>query len=409
MSPFGATLCPLPDPNHHTPAAHPQRGELALVMSGGGALAAYQVGLLCHLASHYPQLKVPIVTGVSAGAVNAAALACNEGVFAERVAGLAEAWRSLRVEKVFRVNGLHLFARVLRWGIRLVSGGQHTVARPPSLLDTTPLREFLCGLLCAPDGTLRGIERNLEAGELRALAITASSYGTEQSVTWVQDRNSPPWARAHRISRRAVMTIDHVLASTALPFVFPPVQVDGQWFGDGGIRMTAPFSPAIHLGADRILSISTRFRKPAVQTQHAPPPPAQIAGVLLNSLFLEQSEADSLRVERINRLVEALPEDRREGLRRVDMLVLHPSVDLAALASEYEPRLPRTLRFLIRGLGTKETRDNDLIALLMFQPDYLTALLRIGQQDAERRMDEIAAFLGEPKPAHTPAHSCADG
>jgi len=275
-------------------------------------------------------------------------------------------------------------------------------------LDTTPLREFLCGLLCAPDGTLRGIEKNLDAGELRALAITASSYTTEQSVTWVQDRHSPPWARAHRISRRALMTIDHVLASTALPFVFPPVQVDGQWFGDGGIRMTAPFSPAIHLGADRILSISTRFRKPTRHPQKSAPPPAQVAGVLLNSLFLEQSEADSLRVERINRLIDAVPEEQREGLRKIELLVVHPSVDLAALASEYEPRLPRALRFLTRGLGTRESGDNDLIALLMFQPDYLSALLRIGQQDAERRMNEIAAFLGEPTAEPAPAHSSSD-
>lgn len=371
-------------------------GDLALVMSGGGALAAYQVGLLCHLADHYPTLRVPILTGVSAGAVNAAALACLEGDFARRVSGLVAAWHRLSTQHVFRVNSLHLFSRVLRWGVRLVSGRQKPVVRPRSLLDNTPLREFLCDLLGAPDGTLHGIQRNIDAGELQALAITASSYTSDQSVTWVQDQRSAPWTRAHRVSRRVTMNVDHVMASTGLPFLFPAVESDGEWFGDGGIQMTAPFSPAIHLGADRILSISTRFRRPEPVLHDAYPPPAQIAGALLNSLFLEHSEADALRVERINRLVERLPPDQRQGLRRVELLVLRPSVDLGKLANEYEPRLPRTLRFLIHGLGTDEARNNDLLALLMFQEDYLRALIEIGRQDAEARIEEIAAFLGEP-------------
>jgi NTE family protein len=369
-------------------------GDLALVMSGGGALAAYQVGLLRHLAERHPGLRVPILTGVSAGAVNAAALAGLPGAFAERVSALERAWCELTPEKVFRVNSLHLLGRALRFGLRLVSGRRRPVSRPRSLLDTQPLREFLRNLFCAPDGTLRCIRDHLASGEVRALAISAASYSSERSVTWVQDRESAPWARGHRVSKRATMTIDHVMASSALPFVFPSVEVDSEWFGDGGMRMTAPFSPAIRLGARRILSISTRYRKPQPPAAPQPyPPPAQIAGMLLSSLFLEHSAADALRVERINELVRRLPPQDRGGLHEVDLLVVHPSIDLGSLANKYEPRLPRTLRFMIHGLGTAESRTNDLLSLLMFQADYLRELIETGRADAQQRADEIAAFL----------------
>jgi NTE family protein len=382
---------------------HPEcEGDLALVMSGGGALAAYQVGVLRHLADGNPGLCVPILTGVSAGAVNAASLACLPGDFRQRVLGLEAAWLDLCPEKVFKVNSLHLLGRVLRWGLRLLSGRQRPVARPKSLLDTAPLREFLSGRFCHADGTLRGIDDNLAAGQLRALAITASSYSTSHSVTWVHDHSSSPWQRAHRTSTRAAMRIDHVMASAALPLVFPAVEVDGQWFGDGGMRLTAPFSPAIHLGAGRILSISTRFKGRDAATPAGPepyPPPAQIAGALLNSLFLEHSDDEALRVARINRLLEDLPDERRHGLRPIDFLVVHPTVDLCALANDYEPRLPRTLRFLIHGLGSGESRSNDLLSLLMFQKDYIRALIDIGRQDAARRGAEIAAFLAPVRTA----------
>lgn len=380
------------------------RGDLAIAMSGGGALAAYQVGLLRHLADHYPDLKVPILTGFSAGAVNAAALASIEGNFRTRVETLEAAWLELSPDQVYEVHSLHLLGRVLRFGVRLLSGRQRPVKRPRSLLDTSPLRTFLTTRFCREDGMLRGLAANLDAGELRALAITASSYTADRSVTWVEDRSSEPWHRGHRLSCPARMGIEHVMASTALPFVFPAVLVDGQWFGDGGMRLTAPFSPAIRLGAGRILSISTRFQRPPQKAQGGTPPyppPAQIAGAMLNSLFLEHTEGDALQVERINRLLERMPESEREGLRPVELLVLHPSVDLGSLANAYEPRLPGTLRFLIRGLGTGEARSNDLLSMLMFQVDYIRALIEIGRQDAERRIDEIADFLGRPRPVHT--------
>jgi NTE family protein len=188
-----------------------------------------------------------------------------------------------------------------------------------------------------------------------------------------------------------------VLASSALPLFFPAVQVEDEWFGDGGIRLTAPLSPAVHLGARRILAISTRYGRNRAEADDPAvlgyPPPAQVAGVLLNAIFLDQFDGDALRLELLNKLVRSLPEGRRAGLREIELHMLRPSSDLGRLANEYEARLPRTFRFLTRGLGTRHTRSNDLLSLLMFQGDYLRALLELGERDGEARAGEIDRFL----------------
>jgi len=191
--------------------------------------------------------------------------------------------------------------------------------------------------------------------------------------------------------------VDHVMASAALPFFFPAVQVGNAWYGDGGIQLTAPLSPAIHLGAGRILAISTRYRASQPEAEipviDGYPPPAQIAGMLLNAIFLDALDADALIAERVNHLIEAMPESARDGLRPIDLLVVRPSADLGKLANQYEARLPGAFRFLTRGLGTRETRRNDLLSLLMFQHDYLSRLLEIGEADGEARLEEVSAFL----------------
>jgi NTE family protein len=191
--------------------------------------------------------------------------------------------------------------------------------------------------------------------------------------------------------------VDHVLASSALPFLFPAVQVDGAWYGDGGIRLTAPLSPAVHLGARRILAVSTRYARsrdeadrPAITSY---PPPAQVAGVLYNAIFLDQLDSDAYQLRRINNLIAQLPKTQRDGLRHIELLMVRPSVDLGRLANEYEPELPRAFRFLTRGLGTRETRSNDLLSLLMFQNDYVTRLVELGEADAAARRPEIERFL----------------
>jgi NTE family protein len=192
------------------------------------------------------------------------------------------------------------------------------------------------------------------------------------------------------------------MASSALPFFFPAVELEGAWYGDGGIRLTAPLSPAIHLGARKIIAISTRYPRtreeadrPAVRGY---PPPAQVAGVLLNAIFLDLLDADALRLEQLNALIDRVPAEARDGLRHVDLLILRPSHDLGRLANEFEAALPRTFRFLVRGLGSRETRSNDMLSLLMFQPDYIAKVIELGEADARARREEIDAFIREEAP-----------
>ena len=369
-------------------------------MTGGGARAAYQVGCLAHLVETLPELRVPILTGVSAGAINAVALAADEGTLAARVQRVERLWSELRIESVFDPSLGALGRRVVHWGTRLVSGGRKLLPELRGMVDTSPLAAFLAQELRAEDGRLPGIARNIASGELEALAVTGSSYSSGQSITWVQSSNET-WdriERAHRVTQRTEVELAHIMASAALPLLFPAVQVAGRWYGDGGMRLTAPLSPAIQLGAERVLAVSTSHAPPSdlpVDRCYIDeyPPPAQVAGAVLNAVFLDQLDGDALRAARINDLLENLPPRLRGGLRPVKLFVLRPSRDLGALAGDYEARLPRAFRFLTRGLGTKRTRSNDLLSLLMFQPDYVHALIELGRADAKAREDELRAFL----------------
>jgi NTE family protein len=293
-----------------------------------------------------------------------------------------------------------LAARSLRWGGRLLAGGRYPLPPARSMVDTEPLRRLLERLLDDRGNGVPGIQENLNAGWLRAIALTASNYTTGQSMTWVQACDAcgiQTWERPDRKSAECVLRVDHVLASSALPFLFPAVEVDGAWYGDGGIRLTAPLSPAVHLGARRILAVSTRYARsrdeadrPAIASY---PPPAQVAGVLYNAIFLDQLDSDAYQLRQINNLIAQLPETQRDGLRHIELLMLRPSIDLGRLANEYEPELPRAFRFLTRGLGTRETRSNDLLSLLMFQSDYVKRLVELGEADAAARRPEIERFL----------------
>jgi NTE family protein len=375
--------------------------QLALVLTGGGARAAYQVGFLRHLAARYPDLAPGILTGVSAGGINATYLASRPGSFADSVRQLSDLWLEIRMSDVFRVDPLSLGSRVSRWGLRLVSGGAPGAPRARSLVDTTPLRDLLVRKFePGAENELLGITRNLERKALRAVALTASSYTTGQSVTWVQGCEECGIASWERPQRRGVacgLRVEHVMASASLPFFFPAVEVNGEWYGDGGIRLTAPLSPAVHLGARRIVAISTRYARSREEAERPAvtgyPPPAQVAGVLYNAVFLDQLDGDALRLQQINALVEKLPDTSRNGLRQIDLLVLRPSRDLGRLANQFEPDLPKAFRFLVRGLGSRETRSNDMLSLLMFQQDYVTQLMELGEADAKARASEIESFL----------------
>ncbi len=389
-------LPPIEGLREHTPVGD----GLGLVMGGGGARAAYQVGFLRHVAKTWPELHIPYITGVSAGAINAALLASHHGTFRQATEELDQLWSNITIRDVFRVDGRSLLWNASRWIRQIVSGGfGGGTPRVRGLVDTRPLRNYLTEVLHAVKGELTGIQYNLARGRLRAVALSTSSYSTGQSITWVQGQDIREWERPQRRARKTTLTIDHVMASAALPILFPAVELEGGWYGDGGIRLPAPLAPALHLGASRILAISTHYRRshaeadtPAVRGY---PPPAQVMGVLVNAIFLDQLDADALRLRRINALIEHLPEGERNGLRSVRLLTLRPSVDLGLLAQRSEAHLPRNFRFLARGLGTHQTRSPDLLSLILFQPDYLRGLMDIGEADADAHAQEIEAFLRE--------------
>ncbi len=376
--------------------------SLALMLSGGGARAAYQVGFLRLLAREFPDVIPSILTGVSAGGINAVYLAARQEPFAERVENLANVWTGIRIDDVFKVDLRDLASRSLRWGGRLLAGGKYLLPPARSMVDTAPLRALLGRLFLANNIEIAGINRSLQAGWLRAIALTASSYTTGQSVTWVQNRDDcgiGTWERPLRKSVSCGLGVEHVMATCALPFFFPAVKVGDAWYGDGGIRLTAPLSPAVHLGATRIIAVSTRSARSREEADRPAtagyPPPAQVAGVLYNAIFLDQLDGDALEMQRINHLVARLPATQRDGLRHIDLLLLRPSIDLGRLANAYEPELPRAFRFLTRGLGTRETRSNDMLSLVMFQRDYVRRLIELGEADASAKIAQIRRFLLE--------------
>jgi NTE family protein len=376
------------------PATDDGHSPLGVVLSGGGARAAYQVGILRRLARELPDLRFDIVTGVSAGAINAVHLAAHRGDFAEATEDLVRLWSRLTPDHIFRVGSGSLLRNVASWGLRLVSGGARIMPKVRGLVNTAPLDELLRSALRVNEaGEITTIAENLEDDKLRAVALTTLDYATGRTITWVQGCDIQNWERPHRRSATTRLTVDHVMASASLPLFFPAVRVGGHWHGDGGIRLSAPLSPALHLGARRILVVSTRYGRTQeeadVPATEGYPPPAQILGHLLNAVFLDVIDQDIARLERLNRLLEAVPPERRNGLHPVEMKVIRPSRDLGMLAADHEVTLPRAFRFLTRSLGTRETRSPDFLSIVMFQPEYLKELIEIGERDGEKHLDEL--------------------
>ena len=374
-----------------------RKPRIGLVLTGGGARAAYQVGLVRHLAKRLPEFRFDVLTGVSAGAINASFLASHQGSPAEATEELSRIWLDLTPDHVFRDDGWSLGKMALRWALNLISGGARYRPRIRGLIDTSPLERHLAHVLEVErenGRVLPGIASNLSRGRLDAVAVTTVEWSTGHTVTWVQGRDIETWERPKRRSERTRLTLEHVLASASLPLIFPAVRIGSAWHGDGGVRLTSPLSPALHLGCDRLLAVSTRYEPPAPRSEAtAYPPPAQFAGVLLNAVFLDQLDQDANRMQLVNGLLARMPESERGPLRLVDLVLLRPSEDLGRLASRFEPRLPKAFRFMTRGLGTRDTASPDLLSLLMFQPDYIRALIEVGEKDAEARHDEIASLV----------------
>jgi len=268
---------------------------------------------------------------------------------------------------------------------------------PKGFVDTRPLRKMLHAGFKASDGGIIGIRENIRQQKLKALAITATNYATGQTITWVQGKNIEMWERPDRHSVMTNITVDQIMASTALPIFFPAIKVGDSWYGDGVIRQSAPLSPSLHLGAGRILAISTRH-KPIVRGARSEasrhyPSIAQIVGILMNAIFLDLLDQDALGLERVNRVLANTSSREDLNLRLVRAFVLRPSVDLGQIAGQFERDLPRLFRFLMRGLGTRETENFDWLSMVMFVPSYIRNLMEIGAADANARKEEMGALL----------------
>lgn len=379
--------------------------ELALVLTGGGARAAYQVGALRAIGDLWRGSRSPfsIYAGVSAGAINATSLASGADEFPVAVEQLAGVWRTLTPDRVYRTDTRRLLGISSRWIKDLSAGGLLGSSRMNYLLDTEPLRALLARTL-----PFSRLSQHFRSGALRGVAVSATSYTTGLGVTFFDGvRELQPWYRSTRIAVRQRLRLPHVLASTAIPIFFPPVKVRGLFYGDGCVRMPAPLSPAIHLGADRILAIGVQFPKPIElppERSRAPRreflPMSEIAGVLLDAIFLDALESDLERLDRVNRTVAFIPPEQRgtaaQPLRAVSCLVLRPTQDLGTLAADQYTRFPRMLRYLLKGIGATGENGAELLSYLAFEPEYVNRLMELGYADTMRRRIEVQAFL-EPE------------
>ncbi len=380
----------------------PQRPTPGILLPGGGARSAYQAGVIRYIAEAFPEAYFPIQTGVSAGAINAAHLGNHTGTFEEAAQHVVDAWTGRELDDIIEVESSLGLLWDMLWDARAVPPEEPTSADVRSthgLLDTTPLSETLYDHLDEPDGTLSGVRPNLADGRLRALAVVTTDYATGQTVTWVQGEGFDAWERPDRIGRHTQLTVNHVMASTALPLVFPAVRIGNSWYGDGGIRLSAPLAPAVHLGADKILAISTHYSRSRAESEEIVlegyPPTAQIVGVLMNAIFQDALPQDAHTLQRINALLDELPPGRRHGMRPLELLQIRPSVDLDALAHDYRDQVPGPIQTLTSGLGTRERASPDWLSVLLFHPGYIEQLLEIGYDDARQKHDQLEAFLAD--------------
>ncbi len=378
----------------------PASGCTGLVLTGGGARSAYQVGVLRAVADLLPR-RAPtpfqVVTGTSAGAIVAAHVAAYAEQYRLGAVALERVWRNFHVDQVFRTDTASMLRSGLRWLLALLSVGR--LASPPeSLFDNTPLRRMLERRI--DFGKVRSA---LSSGHLEALAISAAGYASAQSFAFYEGRPEPMmgavrWPRA--VATR--LGVDHLMASSAVPFLFPPVRMHGEYFGDGAMRQVAPLSPAISLGAERLFVVGVRARQQlavAAVDSAATPSVGQLFGFMLDTLFMDSLHASLEQLARVNRLLAQSSVENTEGLRHLDSLVFLPTEDLAAIAARHARRMPRTVRALLSVMGAGSDDGSELLSYLLFESSYTRELIALGHEDTVARRDEVAAFLatsGQP-------------
>lgn len=380
---------------HHPPVT-------GLILSGGGARAAYQVGVLAAIAELLPEGAAnpfPVIVGTSAGAINAVGLACGALSFREAIHSLTRVWKGFHIGQVYRGDFTGVVGQALRFlGHSLLGLGKH---QPVALLDRSPLRHLLQREL-----DFSGISAALQQRKLRAVAVTAFGYESGQAVTFYQGRETiEPWLRHRRIGVPTRLCLEHLLASSAIPLLFAPVRIHREYFGDGAVRLQAPISPALHLGANRVLVIGVSGN-PAEgnpsetvgrQQTGKPPSLAQMGIHLLNSTFIDSLEGDIEVLQRVNYLSSLVPEERRRheaGLRQVEVLLVSPSRPLDEIAAKYLHELPWALRLFLRGPGATRVSGAGVLSYLLFERGYCNELIRLGYKDAMDKRAELKRFLG---------------
>jgi len=385
--------------------SRPACNNTALVLPGGGARGAFQVGVLKAIAELMPPRACnpfPVISGTSAGAINAVVLASKARHYSVAVDELERVWSHFRSKHVFRTDSWTMFKSSMHWMTALVFGGL-IVGAPRSLLDNTPLRSLLSRNVRFPR-----IQASIDNGYLDAVAITAASYGSARSMTFFQAAaGKQQWSRTRRVGMRQELHLDHLMASIAVPMIFPPVRIGGEYFGDGAMRQATPLSPAIHLGADRILVIGVRDETadPAADPGSPQPFPSmgQIAGYILDTLFMDGLYSDLERMTRINQLIDSVEPLKRTGtlikVRPIDTMVIVPSKDLRLIAHKHRRELPLPLRALLRGVGGRNLSENRLLSFLLFERGYTQELIDLGYQDAMAVKDQLRDFvMGEEVP-----------
>ncbi|MDQ6621589.1 MAG: patatin-like phospholipase family protein [Pseudomonadota bacterium] len=374
---------------------NPRSTQTALVLTGGGARAAYQVGVLRAIAEMLPRgapTPFQIICGTSAGAINASAVASNAGDFRCAVRRLVSVWRNFHASDVYRTDVAGMARCAWRWFLALLVGGIRDT-NPVSLLDNAPLGELL-----TRHHDSASVDRALAAGTLRAFAVTASGYNSGHSICFFHGvRGIDEWQRMRRVGIASRVEVGHLMASSAIPFMFPPIRLGSEYFGDGSMRQTAPISPALHLGADRILvvSVSGRANNDVVRTNGCPSL-AHIAGHALNSLFTDGLEADLERLDRTNQTLAKIPPAAVAGginLKHVECMVLSPSKPLDQIAARHVRALPWTVRYFLRGMGAMRRSGGNLASYVLFERSFCRALMHLGYHDTVARRAEIAEFL----------------
>ena len=374
------------------------KSKAGLILTGGGARAAYQIGVLKAVRELLPMPEenpFSILCGTSAGAINAATLAVYADNFDAAVSNLLEVWENMHVRVVYRADPLSIAKTGARW---LAAMMLFSRSSPVSLLDNAPLGEMLSRNL-----DFGRIQQNIDDGRLYAVSITCSGYSSGQSVSFYQGGPGVvAWERSQRTGCAMPLRVEHLMASSALPFIFPAVRLNREFFGDGTMRQIAPISPALHLGADRILVIGTgrQVNETARVRAQVYPSIAQIAGHALNSIFLDSLYVDIERVQRINRTIGMMSREKLEesgtGLRPVKVLVISPSQPIERVATRFLRELPWTIRFLLRGIGAMNRNGSNLASYLLFERAFCSALIDMGYRDTMARRSEVIAFLEGP-------------